>query len=234
MKVYTGGIMVIEKNKNRIKELRNKKKNSLLALSGILKEKYNVNVTDGQLSQYENRKREPRDNKVWEALADYFNVPIAYLMGFSDSISGNDKPNSYDSVEEYEKAKKELLEKIANNPNSKQIGIVHGANGKEELIPNIGAKKEPFFTVDYSMLIDFKYDEEGLSETKLMTLDLYNELNTEYKKMLFINAIDLIDESKESDILKIADNIKSTQIADENDRKNWLEEMKLAHSQDED
>ena len=84
------------------------------------------------------------------------------------------------------------------------------------------------------MLIDFKYDEEGLSETKLKTLDIYNELNTEYKKMLFINAIDLIDESKESDILKIADNIKSTQIADENDRKNWLEEMKLAHSQEED
>ncbi|MFZ2483390.1 MAG: hypothetical protein WAW70_04620, partial [Streptococcus parauberis] len=73
-----------------------------------------------------------------------------------------------------------------------------------------------------------------LSETKLKTLDIYNELNTEYKKMLFINAIDLIDESKESDILKIADNIKSTQIADENDRKIWLEEMKLAHSQDED
>ena len=84
------------------------------------------------------------------------------------------------------------------------------------------------------MLIDFKYDEEGLSETKLKTLDIYNELNTEYKKMLFINAIDLIDESKESDILKIADSIKSTQIADENDRKNWLEEMKLAHSQEED
>lgn len=221
--------MVIEKNKNRIKELRKKKKDSLLTLSGILKTKYNINVTDGQLSQYENRKREPRDNKVWEALADYFNVPIAYLMGFSDSPDGNDKPTGFDSVEEYEKAKKELLEKIANNPNSKQIGIAHGADGKERLI-----SYKTGFRTDYSMLIDFKYDEEGLSETKLKTLDIYNELNTEYKKMLFINAIDLIDESKESDILKIADNIKSTQIADENDRKNWLEEMKLAHSQEED
>ena len=221
--------MVIEKNKNRIKELRKKKKDSLLTLSGILKTKYNINVTDGQLSQYENRKREPRDNKVWEALADYFNVPIAYLMGFSDSPDGNDKPTGFDSVEEYEKAKKELLEKIANNPNSKQIGIAHGADGKERLI-----SYKTGFRTDYSMLIDFKYDEEGLSETKLKTLDIYNELNTEYKKMLFINAIDLIDESKESDILKIADNIKSTQIADENDRKIWLEEMKLAHSQEED
>ena len=150
-------------------------------------------------------------------------------MGFSDSPDGNDKPTGFDSVEEYEKARKELLEKIANNPNSKQIGIAHGADGKERLI-----SYKTGFRTDYSMLIDFKYDEEGLSETKLKTLDIYNELNTEYKKMLFINAIDLIDESKESDILKIADNIKSTQIADENDRKNWLEEMKLAHSQEED
>ena len=155
-------------------------------------------------------------------------------MGFSDSPDGNDKPTGFDSFEEYEKARKIRLDKYVNNPNSKQIGIAHGANGKEKLIPNIGAKKEPFFTIDYSMPIDFKYDEEGLSETKLKTLNIYNELNTEYKKMLFINAIDLIDESKESDILKIADNIKSTQIADENDRKNWLEEMKLAHSQEED
>ena len=156
-------------------------------------------------------------------------MPLAYLMGFSDSPDGNDKPTGFDSVEEYEKAKKELLEKIANNPNSKQIGIAHGADGKERLI-----SYKTGFRTDYSMLIDFKYDEEGLSETKLKTLDIYNELNTEYKKMLFINAIDLIDESKESDILKIADNIKSTQIADENDRKIWLEEMKLAHSQEED
>ena len=136
--------MVIEKNKNRIKELRKKKKDSLLTLSGILKTKYNINVTDGQLSQYENRKREPRDNKVWEALADYFNVSIAYLMGFSDSPDGNDKPTGFDSVEEYEKARKIYLDKYVNNPNSKQIGIAHGVNGKEKLIPNIGAKKDHF------------------------------------------------------------------------------------------
>ena len=212
---------------NRLKELRKEKKISQKKLSEIF------GVTEKTISRWENEEVQIKPDKT-KQLADYFNVSIAYLMGFSDSPDGNDKPTGFDSVEEYEKAKKELLEKIANNPNSRQIGIAHGANGKEKLIPNIGAKKEPFFTTDYSMLIDFKYDEEGLSETKLKTLDIYNELNTEYKKMLFINAIDLIDESKESDILKIADNIKSTQIADENDRKNWLEEMKLAHSQEED
>ena len=216
-------------NKNKLKELREEQNISLGKLSKILKEKYKLNVSPSQLMYYEKGTRSPRDNETWEIIAKYFKVPLAYLMGFSDSPDGNDKPTGFDSVEEYEKAKKELLEKIANNPNSKQIGIAHGADGKERLI-----SYKTGFRTDYSMLIDFKYDEEGLSETKLKTLDIYNELNTEYKKMLFINAIDLIDESKESDILKIADNIKSTQIADENDRKIWLEEMKLAHSQEED
>lgn len=216
-------------NKNKLKELREEQNISLGKLSKILKEKYKLNVSPSQLMYYEKGTRSPRDNETWEIIAEYFKVPLAYLMGFSDSPDGNDKPTGFDSVEEYEKAKKELLEKIANNPNSKQIGIAHGADGKERLI-----SYKTGFRTDYSMLIDFKYDEEGLSETKLKTLDIYNELNTEYKKMLFINAIDLIDESKESDILKIADNIKSTQIADENDRKIWLEEMKLAHSQEED
>ena len=216
-------------NKNKLKELREEQNISLGKLSKILKEKYKLNVSPSQLMYYEKGTRSPRDNETWEIIAEYFKVPLAYLMGFSDSPDGNDKPTGFDSVEEYEKARKELLEKIANNPNSRQIGIAHGADGKERLI-----SYKTGFRTDYSMLIDFKYDEEGLSETKLKTLDIYNELNTEYKKMLFINAIDLIDESKESDILKIADNIKSTQIADENDRKIWLEEMKLAHSQEED
>ena len=216
-------------NKNKLKELREEQNISLGKLSKILKEKYKLNVSPSQLMYYEKGTRSPRDNETWEIIAEYFKVPLAYLMGFSDSPDGNDKPTGFDSVEEYEKARKELLEKIANNPNSKQIGIAHGANGKEKLIPNIGAKKEPFFTIDYSMLIDFKYDEEGLSETKLKTLDIYNELNTEYKKILFINAIDLIDESKEKDILKMADNIQSIQENEELNRKMWLEEMEYAH-----
>ena len=216
-------------NKNKLKELREEHNISLGKLSKILKEKYKLNVSPSQLMYYEKGTRSPRDNETWEIIAEYFKVPLAYLMGFSDSPDGNDKPTGFDSVEEYEKARKIHLDKYLNNPNSKQIGIAHGADGKERLI-----SYKTGFRTDYSMLIDFKYDEEGLSETKLKTLDIYNELNTEYKKMLFINAIDLIDESKESDILKIADNIKSTQIADENDRKIWLEEMKLAHSQEED
>ena len=207
---------------NRLKELRTRDKKTQQNIADLF------GVSKMAVKRWETGENDMKPYVI-ERLADYFGVSISYFLKMSDSPDGNDKPTGFDSVEEYEKARKELLEKIANNPNSKQIGIAHGANGKERLI-----SYKTGFRTDYSMLIDFKYDEEGLSETKLKTLDIYNELNTEYKKMLFINAIDLIDESKESDILKIADNIKSTQIADENDRKNWLEEMKLAHSQEED
>ncbi|QGH02928.1 helix-turn-helix domain-containing protein [Streptococcus dysgalactiae] len=207
---------------NRLKELRKNKGYTQKDIADLF------GVSKMTVKRWETGENEMKPYVI-ERLADYFGVSISYFLKMSDSPDGNDKPTGFDSVEEYEKARKIRLDKYLNDPNFKQIGIAHGADGKERLI-----SYKTGFRTDYSMLIDFKYDEEGLSETKLKTLDIYNELNTEYKKMLFINAIDLIDESKESDILKIADNIKSTQIADENDRKIWLEEMKLAHSQEED
>ena len=207
---------------NRLKELRTRDKKTQQNIADLF------GVSKMAVKRWETGENDMKPYVI-ERLADYFGVSISYFLKMSDSPDGNDKPTGFDSVEEYEKARKIFLEKTSNDDNYREIGIAHGADGKERLI-----SYKTGFRTDYSMLIDFKYDEEGLSETKLKTLDIYNELNTEYKKMLFINAIDLIDESKESDILKIADSIKSTQIADENDRKNWLEEMKLAHSQEED
>lgn len=207
---------------NRLKELRIRDKKTQQNIADLF------GVSKMAVKRWETGENDMKPYVI-ERLADYFGVSISYFLKMSDSPDGNDKPTGFDSVEEYEKARKIFLEKTSNDGNYREIGIAHGEDGKERLI-----SYKTGFRTDYSMLIDFKYDEEGLSETKLKTLDIYNELNTEYKKMLFINAIDLIDESKESDILKIADNIKSTQIADENDRKNWLEEMKLAHSQEED
>ena len=207
---------------NRLKELRTRDKKTQQNIADLF------GVSKMAVKRWETGENDMKPYVI-ERLADYFGVSISYFLKMSDSPDGNDKPTGFDSVEEYEKARKIFLEKTSNDDNYREIGIAHGADGKERII-----SYKTGFRTDYSMLIDFKYDEEGLSETKLKTLDIYNELNTEYKKMLFINAIDLIDESKESDILKIADSIKSTQIADENDRKNWLEEMKLAHSQEED
>ena len=62
------------KNVNRIKQLR--KKNNLTLVE--LGEK--VDLPKGTLSRYENGIREPKP-AMWQALADFFNVPVAYLKG---------------------------------------------------------------------------------------------------------------------------------------------------------
>lgn len=90
---------------NRLRELREEKKLSLAKLS---KE---VGISAGALGNYEREAREPRI-ETWEVLADYFDVPVAYLMGVSDEkespeettykmlellskkIDGNDKVHS--------------------------------------------------------------------------------------------------------------------------------------------
>ena len=202
---------------NRLKELRTRDKKTQQNIADLF------GVSKMAVKRWETGENDMKPYVI-ERLADYFGVSISYFLKMSDSPDGNDKPTGFDSVEEYEKARKIFLEKTSNDDNYREIGIAHGADGKERLI-----SYKTGFRTDYSMLIDFKYDEEGLSETKLKTLDIYNELNTEYKKMLFINAIDLIDESKEKDILKMADNIRSIQEDEELNRKMWLEEMEYAH-----
>ena len=122
---------------NRLKELRKEKKLTQKEMAEELEVPYR------SYQRWENEEVQIKPDTT-KQLADYFNVSIAYLMGFSDSPDGNDKPTGFDSVEEYEKARKIYLDKYVNNPNSKQIGIAHGVNGKEKLIPNIGAKKDHF------------------------------------------------------------------------------------------
>jgi transcriptional regulator with XRE-family HTH domain len=76
--------------KNRIKELRKKNKLTLKELSEKLKD-YDLTFSDSQLSQYEQGKRSPRNDKLWEALSEIFDVNISYLLGVSDSVISNYK-----------------------------------------------------------------------------------------------------------------------------------------------
>ncbi|MFC0276731.1 helix-turn-helix domain-containing protein [Enterococcus devriesei] len=62
---------------NRMKELRKEKKVTLIEMSKILK------IPRSTLSRYENGDSEPKQ-KTWEELANYFDVPVAYLMGVSN------------------------------------------------------------------------------------------------------------------------------------------------------
>ena len=68
----------------RLKELRQGKGITLTKLSKILKEKYDISVSNSQLMYYEKGKSEPRNKQVWRKLADYFGVSEAYLLGYND------------------------------------------------------------------------------------------------------------------------------------------------------
>lgn len=65
---------------NRLKELRQKNHLTLRALG----EK--INMSSARLSQYENGKREPK-LETWQALANFFEVPVSYIQGLTISTT---------------------------------------------------------------------------------------------------------------------------------------------------
>lgn len=90
--------------KNRIKELRDSAnpKITLKELSEKLKEK-GLSFTDSQLSQYEQGNRSPRNNDIWVALSEIFNVSAAYILGLSDEQDKYRKDEKIISLKDEEK-----------------------------------------------------------------------------------------------------------------------------------
>ena len=78
----------------RLKELRQGKGITLTKLSKILKEKYDISVSNSQLMYYEKGESEPRNKQVWKKLADYFGVSEAYLLGYNDVKNETDIKSS--------------------------------------------------------------------------------------------------------------------------------------------
>lgn len=68
---------MMKKTANRIKELRQENNLTLRQLGEKL------NMRDNTLSQYETGKRDLND-KIWQKLADFFQVPVSYLRGESN------------------------------------------------------------------------------------------------------------------------------------------------------
>ncbi|MEQ3505744.1 helix-turn-helix domain-containing protein [Enterococcus cecorum] len=90
---------------NRLKELRKEKGVSLAKLGEEL------GMLTSQLSYYENEKRQPRDMKVWERLADYFEVTPEYLLGYT-TIRTKEEREMCEKNIDYWRATKELMESI--------------------------------------------------------------------------------------------------------------------------
>lgn len=64
---------------NRLRILR---KNRRLTIKEVA---YTVGIAENTLHQYETEKREPR-RETWIKLADYYCVPVSYLMGLPDGL----------------------------------------------------------------------------------------------------------------------------------------------------
>lgn len=91
--------------KNRIKELRKNQNITLKKLSDLLSQK-GIKVNASQISNYE-KGTTPRNDAIWVALAEIFNVNLAYLMGIS-----NNKEHIKDSHEYIEEKKKTNIDLI--------------------------------------------------------------------------------------------------------------------------
>lgn len=65
---------------NRLRELRENKKETLKELATEIKEAEMVEITPDALAKYERGDREPTP-KMWKVLANFFNVSVPYLLG---------------------------------------------------------------------------------------------------------------------------------------------------------
>lgn len=68
--------------------LRKRKGLTLEQLKNELEQEQGVSFSTGQLSSYENGRRSPREESTWEPIANYFKVPVSYLLGFGPRTVG--------------------------------------------------------------------------------------------------------------------------------------------------
>lgn len=114
--------------KNRIRELRKAKGLTLSNLVESLVEK-GVKVNESQLSKFEKGTSSPRNDEIWEALAEIFNTDKLYVMGFSDI-----KPpsNPKHQLAEIDREIQEIEEILKNNPKEDDKEILE--ENKKELL----------------------------------------------------------------------------------------------------
>jgi len=208
-------------NLNKLKELRGKKGLTLKEMSALLNEKYGLNISDGQLSNYENGKRAPRDNKTWEILADFFGVNIGYVMGLTtynnneypeDAYEYLEKKTDYDSYEKMiddsaKRFSKDLFSPIATKSANNQLAYsllsfsttynfilkAHGPKVAEELSKSIKLICELAQIKSNTMILKDKPAEKDLTQNILKTKDELSNLISDLiiKDLTFYETDDL-------------------------------------------
>lgn len=179
---------------NRIKSLRKSqnmtlinlrdKVNSYLKDENILINDKLLQITDSQLSQYENGKRSPRHKEIWEAISHILGTDVAYLMKLSDSSS---RASLLEGLEKINRNIKYTEEELKDNPSSK--------NANENLIKLQNLRNQ---SLDALKLVDKGSSEIAQAHIKMLSDmdDIRNGKSSEEEKIKtdfkqdFIHAIE--------------------------------------------
>ena len=70
---------------NRLRRFRKQKGLTLEELAKELQEKENLKIVPDGLGKYEREERDPK-RETWVKLANYYDVPVSYLMGLPDGL----------------------------------------------------------------------------------------------------------------------------------------------------
>lgn len=134
---------------NRIKELRVEKHKTQKEIAEFL------NITEQALSYYERGLREPK-LKTWQALANYFDVPVSYLTGLYNT-------NKLDELLKQKNISKKQISKDLHIP---LIKIVDYASNRKEIPVYDGIKISSYLNVSLDELQGSKND----------TVDYYTQI----------------------------------------------------------
>lgn len=190
--------------KNRIKELREEQNETLIGLmrrvnATLSENKVTVNdkpltITDSQLSFYENGKRSPRNEEIWEALSKVFHVSVPYIKGDSDFKDTGAVVNKLRL-----KTMNSLLHGIEipdSTPNLSELRIIEEFGEKTLNRIKENFKKE--YSSESQEVIDRKY-EVFLHILNLVEKDLYHLIvlytatNPEKKKKIYDLILNILE-----------------------------------------
>lgn len=157
---------------NRLKELRKQKGDTLESLSKNLKEKFGLSLSTGQLSSYENENRSPRDNSVWDTLANYFGVSVGYLLGYSKNKNVDFKLNFDGATIPINKEQFLALENVSKDMKKLKLAT-EAMNGNEDFLKN--ASKYYDYEKTSKRLTNYLFEIHGEIFDLLVMLDRFPE-----------------------------------------------------------
>lgn len=190
---------------NRLKELRKQKALTLKQLSEELYRLKGLQVSDGQLSLYENGKRNPRNENFWELTADYFGVSVPYLLGYNKERP-TDLKLSPATVEAINKAKQTFNQLDKNK--QEIIEIVANYDIAELVEKTFSAKALGDISKLFNLLDIYFSVEKNYSDNEMMAI-------TEFREDLLTVIKDMFDLA-----IKIGDNIDDNKAREDQSKPN--------------